>query len=389
MSSISSTSGLSPIAAMLQSSGSAATTTTSTLTGIAGLMQTANSGSSGLLDAISGSTTTTSSAAGIFNVLAPGSTTTSIDGLLKQQKYTTQKNALFASIAQRLDYIQKGSYTPKADWEKVAGYAMQTGQPLVVSLDSKGAVQATPQAQADLSQFNSQQQKQLNQALSDVATMAAKIKANKTNQSMIDKLDGAANDLAAVFTGAVAPQKSTPNNWEQQGVQLMTLHHPFTISLDTKGNLQVQDQLTDSLSNVPLGQQKTLRAALQSLPKAVATGNINQLWQATALTYDRDAVPYHLKIDSYTNQISAVANTGDNITPDFLKKQPYSDIGANSPLLKQAAKFIQDGQPFMLNFNTTGHVVAQAATAQNLIKYNTPSTQQASLGIGSILSTVA
>jgi hypothetical protein len=390
MSSVTPTSNLT-IASILQSSStSTSSSSSSTTSGIAGLLQTASSGGSSIFGAINGTSSTTAST-GIFNILSPGSSTTSIQSLLQQQKYTTQKTALYTNIAQRLTVIQNGSYTPKSDWEKVAGYAMQTGQPLAISLDSKGAIQATPQSQADLSQFNIQQQSQLTSAMNSIAAMANKIQANKTNQGLIDKLNGAENDLSAVATGSVAPQKSSPNNWEADGVELMRTHHPFTISLDAKGNLQVQDQLTAPMTNVPLNQQQTLRSALESLPNVLATGKLTQIWQAQAQSYDQNAIPYHLSIDSITNQISAVENSGANIMPSFLKKQPYSDIGANTPLLKQAATFIQKSEPYLLNFDTTGHVVAQAATAHNLLKYNTPTqtAQGTQYGVGSLLSTVA
>lgn len=357
--------------------------------GIAALLQASNgSSASGLFGAISGNVATSSTATNLFNAISPGSTSGggSIDGLLQQQKITKAKNSIFANVAQRLDALQAGTYKPKSDWEKVAAYAMETGQPVAISLDSKGQVQAVPQAQSDLSKYNLHQQNQLVDALNQVSVMAQKIKANKTNDAWIAKLNGAEYDLSGVFSGQLAAQ----SNWERQGVQLMAEHKPFTISLDAQGNLQVQDQLLDPMTNLTATQQKALRSALSSLPKVIADGTVTEAWQADALTFDQNQVPYHLTIDPVSNQISAVENSGDNIIPTFLKTSPYPDIGANTPMLKAAADLIKNGKSFMLDFDQGGHITAKPTTAQNLIKFNTPATQiNTALGTGSILSLFA
>ena len=385
-------------------------------TGVASLLQQSNSGSSsGMFNAISGNVATDSTSTNLFNAISgnattsststnstsstsnlfgaisgkassTGTTPTTIDGLLQQQKITTQKNAIYANVATRLDAMRAGTYTASADWEKVASYAMQTGQPVAVSLDDKGQVQALPQSQADLSKYNPQQQKMLTNAMADIATMASKIQANKTNDGLVNKLSGAEYDLSMVATG----QLSATSDWEKQGAMLMTEHHPFKISLDPQGNLQVQDQLLDPMTDLSASQQKALHTAVASLPKVISTGYITTAWQADALSFDQNSIPYYLTIDPVSNQISAVENSADNITPDFLKTAPYSSIGDNTPMLKQAASLIQSGKAFFLDFDQGGRVTAKPATAQNLIKFNAPAAQpNTALGTGSILSLFA
>jgi len=402
--------------------------TSTTPAGVAGMLETSRSStstssSSNMFTALSGGSDSTG-LTNIFDVLNPGGAGSSIASILQQQKVATQTNKIFTAVAQRLTALQSGQVQPSADWEKIAAYGMQTGQPVAVSLDSKGQVQAAPQAQADLSKFNAAQQRTLTTTMADIATMAAKITANKTNQGLIDKLNGAENDLNGVYTGALDAQASTPNNWEQQGVQMMRLKKPFLISLDAQGNLQVQDQAVTTNTSLSMDQQVVLRTAAQNLPKILGSnGLITQQWQADASSFAANGIPYHLEIDKTvrdyspktdaygwpvdqngqrsvvsglpsarnngTPLIKAVENSGANITPAFLNDTPYPDIGANTPALKQAATLIQAGKPFFLDFDKGGHVVVKEATAQNLITYNTPAGSTASLGSGSVLSVTA
>ena len=401
----------------------------STSSGVAGMLETsqttakASSSGASMFDALSGSSSS-SGMSNIFDLLGSGGANSSIATILQQQKVTTQTNKIFTSVAQRLDAIQAGTIQPSADWEKVAAYGMQTGQPIAVSLDKKGQIQVTLQSQSDLSKFSAGQQKVIDSTLKDIATLSAKITANKTNQGLIKKLAGAETDLNAVFSGALAPQASTPNNWEQQGVQLMQLNKPFTISLDGQGNLQVLDQATNVDSNLPIDQQVILRTAAQSVPNVLSPdGLITAEWQSAAAAFAQNGVPFHLEVDPYNLDfgpktdsygwpvdasgqrssvsgqpvvykngvpgIKVVENSADNITPDFLKDDPYPDIGANTPVLKQAAALIQKGQAFLLDFDKGGHVTAKAATAQNIIQYNAPAGSTLSLGSGSVLSVKA
>jgi hypothetical protein len=349
------------------------------------VLQSGGSGSS-LFNAIAGKGSAKSSADGIFDILSPGATSKSIDEILNGQKSTSSTNSKLTEVAQRLTYMQEGRYDPTADWEKVAAYAMQTGQPLVVTLNGQGQVEANTQTDSDLSRYNTRQQADLLDAMGQIAEMAGKIQGNQTNDQLLAKLDGAEADLMLIKSGVTVAQ----SDWEKQGSLLMTLNKPFKIALDSKGDLMVRDQATADMSNLTITQQKILRNAVQSIPKIISSGDISEYWQAEAQSYAEAGVPYYLDIDSVTNKITVKENSATNITPNFLKEAPYPDIGANTDLLKQAASFIQDGKGFFLDYDPTGKLVAKEATAQNLIKYNSPSqNQSAALGLGSVLSLLA
>ena len=365
-------------------------TSISTYTGSSTLQLLRSSGTgSALQDAIAGTASTDTSATNLFNTICPGSTSSTVDGILSAKKAETSKNNIFANVAQRLGAMQAGTYTASDDWEKVASYAMQTGQPVQITLNSKtGKVEAAPQNEADLSKFNVQQQNKLLQTIAQITTMTGKIQANQKNEGMISKLAGAEQDLELVHAGTLAAQ----SDWETQGSLLMSTHHPFKIALDSTGALTVQDQTTSLLSDYNVAQQKTLRDAIESVPSLISSGTVTNEWEADALAYSESGVSFYLDIDPTTNQVVTKENSSDNITPDFLKTDPYPDIGANTTVLRDAATFIKAGKAFFLDFDTTGAVVAKEATAQNLIKLNnktSSSTLTSGSGAGTILSLIA
>ena len=223
--------------------------------------------------------------------------------------------------------------------------------------------------------------------------MAKKIQANATNDGWIAKLTGAENDLQDVFNGALLPQTSTPNNWEQNGLLLMEQNLPMKISLDPQGNLQVTDQRIADNSDLSPDMQQTLQTAVESIGDVINKGSYTETWQLDAANFASQGIPYYIDIDKTTGQLSAKENSGDNIVPDFLKIPPYADTGEkNSDGMQQAADFIRAGKAFYMDYDQTGQtIIAKEATAQNLIKLNQSSTQSSAstLGAGSILSLFA
>lgn len=356
------------------------------------LMQSAGGAASGLFGTLQGRSTGISNT-GLFNALSgKAGGTQSIDSLLQEQKVTTSRNGIFAEVAQRLAYIQQGAYQPKEDWEKIAGYAMQKGQPVMAYINDSGSVSADLQYNTDLSKFNTQQQERLLQAMQDIDLMAQKILANKTNDTWVSNLQGAPIDLEYVYNNVITPQDETPNNWEQRGVMFMRMHRPIEISLDAEGNLQVIEQSAADMSDLPYASQAKLREAARSVSDAIANSNFTESWQIEAAALADAGKPYHLTIDIYSNQISVEAITSDTIVPDFLKKSPYPDVGDNTDSLKQIAELIRDGKPYFLDIDpTTQQVVGKELTGPNLIKYNAQNKDDpsATLGVGSILSLFA
>ncbi|CAA7617357.1 hypothetical protein MCP1_20190 [Candidatus Terasakiella magnetica] len=358
--------------------------------GAISLLQGLGGSDNGLYDAISGNVQSNGTEA-LFSALAGNGSATpkTTEGILQEQRITQARNGIYTNAGQRLAYIKAGTYQPKAEWEKVAGYLMAKGQPVVVTLDSAGQVQAQAQAEADLSKYNVQQQAVLLRAIDDVQTMAQKIKANQTNDKWLKKLAGAADDLTAVATFLLPPQAKTENNWEASGVQMLNAHRPFKISLDAKGQLQAIDQTQDPMTDLPYSMQTKLRAAVEGLPAAIEATDVSEKYKADAMVFDKAKTPFYLEIDKTTGIISAKANTAANITPKFLKTAPYPNVGDKGPLMQKAAEMIKAGAAYFLDIDTTGSVVAKEATPPNIITLNSPSHNHASLQTGAVLSLFA
>ena len=171
----------------------------------------------------------------------------------------------------------------------------------------------------------------------------------------------------------------------------MQLNRPFKIELDSSGNLVSQDQATDpQLANLPYTLQQKLSAAIQSIPTTLTNGTATQDWELQAQQLASSGTPYYLDIDPATGALSAKENSAENITPDFLKKAPYPDVGDDSPALKQAADFIKAGTAYFYDVDSTGQIGAKEANVHNLVQYNTTTTSPTStLGAGAILSLFA
>lgn len=358
--------------------------------GAMNLLRSNNSDSGDLFGALSGTSGATAGDA-LFQALGGKGKQQNVETILHEQKITNAKNGIYVNMAQRIGYIQEDKLTPSSDWEKIAGYAMKTGQPMVGFIDADGLPQVQLQAESDLSKYNPQQLRKLLETMDEVSVMAQKIQANATNDGWVKKLAGAPTDITLVASYVIPAQASTPNNWEQEGVLLLNNKQPFKVVLDAKGDLKVIDQAQDpEINNLPYNQQKLLHAAISSIAETIQDGTALYDWELQAASFAYNKTPYYLEIDPYTNVISAKEVTADNITPAFLKTPPYKDVGDDSPLLENVAEFIKAGKPYFLDIDTTGAVVAKEATAQNIIKYNTPNSAQASsLNVGAIVSLFA
>lgn len=355
--------------------------------GVSNLLR-SNAGS-GLFDTLGGVGADTS-ADGLFAALGSGGATQSVDAILQKQRITSTKNAMYVDAATRIGYIQQGKLDPGSDWEKIIGYAMNKGIPAIAFIDDAGVMQAQLQTEADLSKYNPVQMRSLLESMDEIGIMAQKILANETNDGWLAKLAGASQDVYLVANYVLAPQDFTPNNWEQEAVNLTTNNKPVKISLDVKGELQAIDQLYDpSLADLPETLRAKLMAAIESIPTTIENGTVLELWEVDAQNFATSKIPYYLDIDPITEEISAKENSPDNITPDFLKTPPYPEIGDNTDLLKEVAQFVKDKKPYFLDIDSTGQVVAKETTAQSLIKFNTPKAAASTGGAGSILSLFA
>ncbi|WP_173981850.1 hypothetical protein [Magnetospirillum sp. SS-4] len=358
--------------------------------GAMNLLRSNNSDSGDLFNNLAG---TNAAAAGdaLFQALGGKSGRQSINGILQEQKITSTKNGIYVNMAQRIEYIQQDKLTPSSDWEKIAGYAMKTGRPMVGFIDADGLPQVQLQAESDLSKFNPQQLRKLFESMDEIAVMAHKIQANATNDEWVKKLAGAATNITLVASYVIPPQATTPNNWEQEGVLLLNNKQPMKVALDTKGDLKVVDQAFDpEINNLPYNQQRLLREAISGIAETIQNGTALYEWELQATSFANNKIPYFLEIDPYTNVISAKEVKADTITPAFLKTPPYADVGDDTPLMESVAELIKAGKPYFLDVDSTGAIVAKEVNAQSLIKYNAPSnTQASSLDVGAIVSLFA
>lgn len=254
-------------------------------------------GGSSLFSAISGGGST-GVLSGLLNAISGGDGL-STDQLLAKQQVDQKRNGILTEVANRLSYIQSGQLEPSADWEKVAAYSMETGQPMVAYLNDRGQVEAMPQSDSDLSRYNTMQQNQLYDAMDQIAEMSAKIRGNKENDKLLNKLEHANDYIQAFANGQLTPQ----DGWEMEATRLMTTKTPFTIALDNKGEIMIQDQVTADYGTMPIEQQKILRDAATQLRTALQTETYTKLWQADAKTYAENNISFHLEVDSITNEI--------------------------------------------------------------------------------------
>ena len=290
----------------------------------------------------------------------------SIQQILNTQSYNTKKNNFITNIANDIKYVANGQKQPKQNWEKVVAYSAQTGKPLSITLDNKNNV---------IANYQSANNPMENLALQDVDNIAQKIQANDKNITMLNNLSNAEYKLQDIAKYVATPTEQ----WQRDGVNLIQANKPMKISLDSKGNLQVQDQLTDPMNNLSPQDQKSLRAAVASIPNIIGKGTYTKSWQVDASNFAANKLPYYLDIDPITHQISAKENNATNIVPSFLNTPPYPDLGTNKQWEKDAAKMIQNKTPFYLDFSK-GTPKPMELNAKNLIsQLNPPTTPTANI----------
>ena len=155
-------------------SNTAITAANTSAQGVSSLLQQSNTDSADLFSTLAGTNGGGSNEA-LFGALGGANgAPQSVQSILNAQKVNNSKNDIYNNAAQRIAAIQAGNYTPTADWEKVAGYAMAKGKPVVVSIDNTGNVQAQLQSESSLAKFNPQIQQQILQLDSDTELMAQK-----------------------------------------------------------------------------------------------------------------------------------------------------------------------------------------------------------------------
>jgi hypothetical protein len=298
----------------------------------------------------------------------------SIQSILNNQQTQQTRTQFFNNVANYLKALQTGQITPGANtptWQTNAAYLQKTGQPFVVTVDNKGQPQVALESDADLSRYTPAEQVILSQAFGTLSTMAQKIQANTTNQNWLDTLNGVEPTLQAIHQGYGVPQPG----WEQQATSLAAIGSPFKVVLDGKGNLTIENQFLGQFSDASATAEPILAAAVGQLQTALRSGITTTAWESQALTYANQGQDYYLDVDPVTNNIVVKTNSGANIVPSFLKTPPYSNIGANTPWLQQAAGFIQQGTGFYLDVGNNGQVVARQNDGHGINTFNQPRYQ--------------
>jgi len=306
---------------------------------------------------------------GIFSALS-STPTNPVESAQNTQAITQQKNNILTQAVTRLDYIASGQLKPSADWEKLGAYYAQTGQPYVLTLDSKGGIQVTGQADAsyDASRYTQAEQQKLSSALDDLNSMFAKQKANDDNAALVKKLKGAAVELDAMALGVVTPQ----SDWEVQAQLYQTTHTPFKLALDAKGNIIAQDQTQNpDYTGLNAQQVGTLSKAINSIKQDLIDGTYGtDSYQADAASYASLNRNFYLDLDPVYGTVQVKQNTAQNIVPDFLKKQPFANVGADTQWKQQALDLKAAGKGFHLDIGQGGSITVKENNAANVIQYS-------------------
>jgi hypothetical protein len=323
---------------------------------------------------------------GLFKALGGGNLAGGVDAILREERVRSAKMEVFSKVELRLGYMRDGKYDPSSDWEKLAGYAMATGKPLVIGLGDGGTPAVELQSEAYPGPISPGSMRSLFSSISAADAMAQKIRANEKNEEWIAKLSGAPLNLRLVTTSVLPPQTVTENDWEARGVALTREHRPFSIVLDAKGALTVVDQASDvALLDIPFPDQRRLSAAIASIPETIRDGTAFYDWELEARRLSEDGRSFHLEIDSVTREIKTVENTSETVVPDFLRKPPYPNVGADDPFLEGAAELIKARKAWFVSMRG-GQPVAMELTARNM--YNSEQVRNGS-GVGSGLSLFA
>lgn len=311
----------------------------------------------------------------------------SLDAIINQGKIETSKTNIFTNAATRLAAMTSGQYTGTADWEVSASYLSKTGQPFFVSIDAEtGGVVVTRQRDSDLENYTQVQKERLTAAMDKLDGLVVKQNANLTNQGLVTTLENAAYDLEQIGTRAQTPTES----WQFSANILRQSMVPFKLALDADGNITTLDQTKGQYGDdVTPAEKLRLQEIVAQWQEAVSTGIYTEMWQIEAKTSADLGESFYFDVDAAGDPVIR-QNTAANVVPEFLKEDPYPDLGADAQWQQDALAFAASGTAFFLDIDPqTQAVVAKELTAQNIITWNKgPAWQQAGQ-VGAIVSLFA
>jgi hypothetical protein len=338
-----------------------------------------------------------------------------VQQIVRDQQVQAQKNNFLRNAADAVAAVASGSLEPSLDWMKLGGYYAAKGMPFTISLDSSGQLQVTDQVHGDFSKYSADRQEKLIGALQKLQTLTPKVQADNDRKSLLNTWDSVPVLLTSDIGGAGTPE--TP--WELQALTLFRQNVPFTYSIDSKGDVVIQDQRVPQVDDdTPPHVQSATRKAAAVLQQAFAVdkryndaldqiskGTITSLpaglyqewnnyqkntWIDDAVKYKKLGVPYYLEVDPVMTSSISVKPLTKLPIPDRIATPTYSQselAGGKDPWLKDAADFIASGTGFMLDFDQTGNVVAKQLSAENVIRYNNPVTPLQSYSQSAALNT--
>jgi hypothetical protein len=300
----------------------------------------------------------------------------SLDNIINQGAIERSKNNVLTIASNRLNAFSTGQLTPKDEWEVSGAYLAKTGQPFFVSIGSKGLPEITRMRDSDLSKYNLTQQNKLTTALDQLDQLVIKQNANQTNQGMRMQLENAAKQLSRQQNGL----DQATDDFFIKAKNLTTNLVPFKLGLDSSGKLVLGDQTKATFMDERADRRTVLQQAVSDWNDAVTSEIYIQPWQNEAKTLADLGKSFYFDVDNL-GAVQVKENTVENVVPQFLKEDPYPNLGASTKWQKDALAFAAAGTPFFLDIDgATQSVVAKQVTPQNLISFAKPPFYQQQAG---------
>lgn len=300
----------------------------------------------------------------------------SLDAIINQGAIERGKNNVLTIASNRINAFATGQLTPKDDWEMSSSYLSKTGQPFFVAVGSDGKPEITRMRDSDLSKYNTVQKEKLTGALDQLDQLIIKQNANQTNQGLRQQLESAAKQLSRQQNGL----DQATEDFFIKAKNLTANLVPFKLGLDASGKLVLGDQTKATFLDERADRRAILRQTISDWNDSVKSGIYIQSWQNEAKTLADLGKSFYFDVDNM-GKVAVKENTVDNVVPQFLKDDPYPNLGATTKWQKDALGFAAAGTPFFLDIDgATQSVVAKQVTPQNLISFAKPPFYQQQAG---------
>lgn len=292
-----------------------------------------------------------------------------LDAIINKGSIERSKNNVLTIASNRINAFATGQLqNPKEDWEVTGAYLAKTGQPFFVEIGDKGLPQIVRVRDSDLSKYNKVQQDKLTSALDQFDQLVVKQNANQVNQGLRMSLESSVKTLSRLSNQLDQPSE----DWHIKALGMIKNLVPFKMGLDSQGKLQLADQTKATFMDERADRRAILREALSDWQTSVETNIYLKPWQNEAKTLADLGKSFYFDVNTI-GKVVVKENTIDNVVPQFLKEDPYPNLGATTKWQKDALAFAAAGTPFMFDIDAaTQQVVAKQITPQNLINQAKP-----------------